>query len=631
VIDPFAGFILWGRPHDETVAQRFVAIIGRRWGVQPIVARAGNALILQSRARPHIESSHGFTVADARLDNRDQALWSLGVDPGASDAAIIARALEPGGHFGAADLLGAFAAAKWDERTRTLVLIRDCLGRRPLFFHHGNGLTVFASLLPDLLVLPEVPRRLDEEMLARHLALDNNVAERTLYRDIFRVPSRTCATISADRVVLQPYWSPRSDAVPHGRSDADFIACGRELFDRAVARCLRDTPRVALYASGGLDSSAVAATAIRLGHADVTCYTGIPPHDLNLDTSRSHYWTEQPKIEALVRHCPGLKVRFVAPRGIHAWLLDYERVFRVQGLPNFSPGGRGWFGAIENEIVADGHTVALWGTFGNIGLSWSGSYVLVELARQGRLIALFREATALARQRRSNAPLLIAGQLLASAPRVVQRAITSLRGRDPYDVSGFSLLRQSAIARLNLKKRWRQNGFDPKFRRAGPPAKWRAGLMFDHMQSSREAELMRHFSLGLEPRDPFADRELLEFCLTVPETLYCRNGVRRWFARQILADRLPPEIVGEQRRGLQEPNWFEQLTARKPAIGEEIAAIEHSALASELIDVPRLKQLYREWPADAPTADTPGTEYQCALDRAVHVAQFIRWAENGQL
>jgi asparagine synthase (glutamine-hydrolysing) len=465
-------------------------------------------------------------------------------------------------------------------------------------------------------------------VLARHLALDSEVGERTFYRDIFRVPSRTRATISADRVALKSYWFPSTDAAPRCRSDADFIACGRELFDRAVARCLKDTPRVAVYASGGLDSSAVAATALRLGHTDVTCYVGIPPGDLDLDMPRSRYLSEQPKIEALMRHCPGLKVRFVAPRAVHASLTDCERVFRTQGMPNFSPGGRGWFGTIDDQIVADGHAVALWGTFGNVGLSWSGRAVLMELALQGRLAALRREAKALAGERRGGALRALVRQLYATTPRQLQRAIAVLRGRNPYDVSRYSLLRPSAIARLNLKQRWRQNGFDPTFNASGRVSKRRAQLMFDHMLWSREAELMRHFSLGLEPRDPFTDRELLEFCLTVPETLYCRNGVRRWFARQVLADRLPPAILDEQRRGMQEPNWFEQLTARKPAIGAEIAALEQSALASALIDVPRLKRLYLEWPADTRMAEARDSEYQSALDRAVHVAQFIRWAEN---
>ena len=132
-----------------------------------------------------------------------------------------------------------------------------------------------------------------------------------------------------------------------------------------------------------------------------------------------------------------------------------------------------------------------------------------------------------------------------------------------------------------------------------------------------------------EERDPHSDRDLLEFCLAVPETLYRRNGVRRWFARQVFADRLPPVILNETRRGAQAPNWFESVNQRKPIFAAEIERIEASPLARRLIDVPRLKRLFSEWPKDAHEAQTRSAEYRYGLDRAVHVGQFIRWVEGG--
>ncbi len=134
---------------------------------------------------------------------------------------------------------------------------------------------------------------------------------------------------------------------------------------------------------------------------------------------------------------------------------------------------------------------------------------------------------------------------------------------------------------------------------------------------------------GIEGRDPYSDRELIEFCLSVPETLYRRNGIRRWFARQLFADRLPREILDETRSGEQSPNWFELLDARKPIVAAEVERLESSRLASRLIDLPRLKRLLAEWPQDARTAQARMREYRYGLDRAVHVGQFIRWVEGG--
>ncbi len=92
----------------------------------------------------------------------------------------------------------------------------------------------------------------------------------------------------------------------------------RELFERAVARSLRDTPRVAMLLSGGLDSSAVAATVARMGNTAIDCYTGVPPADIDRPPHPNWYLDERAKVEALARLHPTLRMNFIAPRGAHA-------------------------------------------------------------------------------------------------------------------------------------------------------------------------------------------------------------------------------------------------------------------------------------------------------------------------
>ena len=133
---------------------------------------------------------------------------------------------------------------------------------------------------------------------------------------------------------------------------------------------------------------------------------------------------------------------------------------------------------------------------------------------------------------------------------------------------------------------------------------------------------------GCELRDPHADRRLLEFALAVPEPMYRRNGVPRSFARQVLADRLPREIVDERRRGMNRPTWFRTLEARRANIARDIERLEASPLACRLIDLPRLKRLMAQWPKDEQRRRTPPGDYRLALARGIHVGRFIRWVEG---
>ncbi|MEJ0043364.1 MAG: asparagine synthase-related protein [Rhizomicrobium sp.] len=130
-------------------------------------------------------------------------------------------------------------------------------------------------------------------------------------------------------------------------------------------------------------------------------------------------------------------------------------------------------------------------------------------------------------------------------------------------------------------------------------------------------------------RDPHTDRRLTEFLAAVPDRIFRLNGEPRAFARLVLADRLPAEILNKRVLGLQAPSWFRALDARRDALAQDVESIAASPLASRLIDVPRLKRLIADWPADEHAAQRRKKEFKLALARGIHVGKFIRWVEGG--
>src|SRR4029077_11427009 len=132
---------------------------------------------------------------------------------------------------------------------------RDCLGNRPLFYHRGSHFVAFATSLRVLLAMSGVPRALDELALAQFIAVNHRDQERTLYRGIERLPSRTMVSLDRNGTRSRKYWTPNFDAAPLYAREEDYIERARELLDLAVTSATRDTPRVAIATSGGLDSS----------------------------------------------------------------------------------------------------------------------------------------------------------------------------------------------------------------------------------------------------------------------------------------------------------------------------------------------------------------------------------------
>lgn len=624
----FAGLIAFdgepiSRPREQALAN---AVAGHHRRIH--IQRTARAIFIHTQA-PERSADDVLFAACSWLDNRSEIAATTGADRLESENGCIRRIFEAQGSAGIARLLGAFAFAHWNEASGTLTLARDCLGRRSLFYHAGKGFVAFASNIAALMSLPEVPRDLDERMLANFLALNHREHETTFYRGIVRVPSRSVVRITRDAIDRRRYWGPDLGTPPYG-NDTDYIVRARELFERAVARALRDTPRVALSLSGGLDSAALAATLAKLGIVPIECYTGLSPPNLDRQPRDGWYLDERTKVEALARAHPSLRTTFITPRGAHLRQSDPARFFPAIPLPHRNLANLGWFAQIEEAIRADGHQVVLSGGMGNLTTSWDGRFSLAALLGEGRVSRTLAHAQAIARSTERNTARVLASEaVMPLLPAAAQRMIARLRGRPPEDIAGISLLRREVVAELDLPRQWREDRFDPAFRPQGNSARQRAHQIFDQNQLSRDIAGMRFDAEGLDARDPYGDRELVEFCLSVPETLFRRNGVKRWFARQVFADRLPREILDERGTGEQAANWFESLDARRPIIVAEAERLENSRLARRLIDLPRLNRLIAEWPKSTAEAQLRMAEYRYALDRAVHVGQFIRWVEGG--
>lgn len=164
------------------------------------------------------------------------------------------------------------------------------------------------------------------------------------------------------------------------------------------------------------------------------------------------------------------------------------------------------------------------------------------------------------------------------------------------------------------------------------PVRHRGYFLFDHNQFARDRMGSLAYERGIEHIDPHADRRVLEFALTVPEPLFRQNGVPRSFGRAAFADRLPAEILNERRSGVQDANWFRRLNVRRPALAADIERLEASPTASRLIDLPRLKRLLDQWPADEHAAEKLGQlPFKAILTRAVHIGNFVRWVEGGNM
>lgn len=155
---------------------------------------------------------------------------------------------------------GQFALALWDARARRLVLGRDFLGVRPLYYCNVGDSFVFASEIKAVLRHGRVPCAVDETALADFLTFTSVPGPRTLFRHIRKVPAGSAAIVGLGgaTVRVQPYWDLLKDPIPESSDEHFYVERVRALHQAAVTGRDVEEP-IASLLSGGNDSSANAA------------------------------------------------------------------------------------------------------------------------------------------------------------------------------------------------------------------------------------------------------------------------------------------------------------------------------------------------------------------------------------
>jgi asparagine synthase (glutamine-hydrolysing) len=562
---------------------------------------------------PVVGPDGSLLVADLRLDNREELADELGLArPDAarlSDTALLARALACWGEDTPGRLLGVFAFAWWTGEH--LLLARDFLGHRPLHYFVGDGFFALASMAKGLHALPEIPYAADEQAMAEFVALLPENGTRTFFAGIHKVPQGHLVAVTPDGINTRRWWQPATKPLRLPRPE-DYHEALRAELDRAVRAQMRGAETVvAAHLSAGLDSSAVCATAARLTAGRVIGITSVPRGGYAHHPVRGSIPDEGPLAAATARLYSNIE-HVTVEAGTYHPLADIDRMFLLFERPVLNLVNVGWSNATLEAARSHGCQVLLSGAFGNHSISFGGMQALAGWLARGRLLRLARESVAL--KRRGTRLGTIASQTLGPfLPPPVWKLIERLRGRG-RELTDFTMIRPEAAGRV---RPW---DFRPRLDPLSARLEQIGRVDYGNYMKGQLA------GWGIDMRDPTADRRLVEFCLSVPAEQFVQGGTTRALARGAFADRLPPEVVGEVRKGYQAADWHEGMAAARADIAEEVRRIASAPGAGELIDLGRMSQMLEQWPEGGWHRPDVFIPYRVALLRGVSAGHFLRKA-----
>ena len=442
---------------------------------------------------------------------------------------------------------GMFAFAVWDAPRRRLMLGRDRLGKKPLFFHLGQRGLSFASEMRALLADDDIARKPDARALHAYLSLGFVPTNLAAIEGVRKLAPGTIAVYENGQLREEKYWQLKF--APRPRPVGELIEELRHhLFEAVKLRLVSDVP-LGAFLSGGIDSSAVVAIMSKVGAKPVKTFSiGFEEKDF----SEVEYARKVAKLYETDHHEEVLR-----PRA--AELLP--KLVRFYGEPFADPSALPSY--LLSEMTRKHVTVALSGDGGDEGFAGYTRYAHEKLARFFRLLprGLVMPAARLVEKTFPGRQAGFWGEVGATVRTHARR----IQMDDaPRYLAQFGNFTPDQLAQLCT----------PEFAAAGADA---GRALFDETLAGGTATdaLARLLELdtkvylcddiftkvdiasmanSLEVRCPLVDHVLIEFAASVPSEMKMKGFRGKWLLRKALGDLLPHEILYRRKRGFGIPH-----------------------------------------------------------------------------
>ena len=460
-----------------------------------------------------------------------------------SDTETIVHLYEEYGKRLVNHLRGMFAFALWDERKRRLLIARDRLGIKPLYYTDTGGRLLFASELKSILQLAGVERELSWSALSHLFTFLSTPPAEAIIDGIHKLEPGHLLTVTPGATpIVERYWDLKFEP-DYVRDAGYFVNRVRELLDESVRLHMVSDVPVGAFLSGGIDSSAIVATASSLTAAPLKTFTigfnereydELPQARMVAETFQTDHYDLTLGPDALGR-LEDL-----------AWHLD-EPFGDSSAIPTY----------MVSKLASESVKVVLSGDGGDELFAGYDKYVVEQ-------------------RERGHTPLpAFARNVLRGISRTMPGGMRgrnylrhmSLQGAERY------LDASSLFPRDEMKQLFRHDVFE----QLAPFEPWRSKAAYmesggrNWLSNLQGLDVKNYLPLdiltkvdrmsmahSIETRVPLLDHKLVEFAATIPPEMNLHNGTTKYVLKQAMRGILPDGIIDRPKRGFAVPlgYWF---------------------------------------------------------------------------
>ena len=512
------------------LGMRRLSVIDLETGHQPVRNEDGSIWVVFNG------EIYNFRELRDELEARGHSFYT------ATDTETITHLYEEYGSRCVEKMRGIFAFALWDECRRRLLLGRDRLGVKPLYYAQVGQRLIFASELKAMLQLPDVERNLNWASLSRFFTFLATPRSESIIAGVHKLePGHILVALPNRKVYVERYWDVAFEP-DYSRTEAYFVSRLRELLAESVSlRLVSDVP-LGAFLSGGIDSSAIVAMMSRLSSGPVRTFSiGFREDKYNelsyADLVAKKFGTEHHELT--------LEPDALSILGDLPWYLD-EPFGDPSAIPTF----------LVSELAAKHVKVLLSGDGGDELFAGYDRYLVEDKEHSYRLPSPARRALG------AIAYMMPEGMkgrnfLRHSSLVGVERYLNSMTffGREAQK----KLFQPGVFDQLSSYAPWREE-IDHYAKTDG---NWLSALQYLDLNSYLPLDILTKvdrmsMAHSIEARVPLLDHQLVEFAATIPPEFKLRNGTTKYILKCAMRGILPDEIIDRPKHGFSIPleQWF---------------------------------------------------------------------------
>jgi len=513
------------------LAMRRLSIIDLATGHQPVHNEDGSVWVVLNG------EIYNYHELRGELERRGHRFYTT------TDTEVIVHLYEERGPRCVDKLRGMFAFAVWDEERRELLVARDRLGIKPLYYGEIGGRLVFASELKAILALGGVEPRLDWRALSHLFACQVTPRDQSIVQGIRKLEPAHVLVASPERKLdVRRYWDVAFEP-DWTRTEAGFVERLRELLEESVRLHLVSDVPLGAFLSGGVDSSSVVALMSRFTTGPVKTFSiGFDEPDYDeLEHARLVARTFGTDHKELV-----LEPRVFDILDDLVWHLD-EPFGDSSAIPTY----------MVSKLASESVTVVLSGDGGDELFAGYDKYVVEGRERRYRVLP---------------APLRWALGGVARAMPEGMRGRNFLRhhslaGIEPY-LHSTTMFRREQQRRLFTREAFAQLGGHDPWSESGRwlgdgRLHWLSALQYSDLNTYLPLDILTKvdrmsMAHSIEARVPLLDHKVVEFAATIPPELQLHRGVTKHIFKRAMRGLLPESITARPKQGFAVPlaRWF---------------------------------------------------------------------------